>query len=70
LTKCYEKLNGVEHELLTLEFKDFEARFADNPFLTMFQIEHDEIVLPTDAPPLGLVEEPIEPEPYKIAVGA
>src|SRR6185295_13542011 len=69
LTKSYEKLNGAEHELLTLEFGGFEERFAENPFLAMFTMEHDEIVVPTDVPQLGLVEEPIE-EQYKIAVGA
>jgi N-acyl-L-homoserine lactone synthetase len=69
-TTSYAKLNNVEHELLALDFTTFYTDNAGNPFLELFEMELDEIVVPSSAPSLGLVEEPIEAEPFKIAVGA
>jgi N-acyl-L-homoserine lactone synthetase len=70
LTTSYAKLNNVEHELLALDFTTLYTDIAGNPFLELFQMDLDEIILPTSVPSLGLVEEPMTPEPFKIAVGA
>ena len=70
MTTSYAKLNNVEHELLTLDFTTLDETLAGNPFLELFGMNLDEIILPTETPALGLVEEQIAPEPFKIAVGA
>jgi N-acyl-L-homoserine lactone synthetase len=73
ITTRYEKLNGCEHELLFHDFRDVYATVhsdqkTGNPFEELWALELDEVIVPTDVPPLGLVDEPT-PE-YRIAVGA
>jgi N-acyl-L-homoserine lactone synthetase len=69
LKNAYEKLNGVEHELLFHDFSAIlEGSMPGNPFADLCVTSLDEVIVPTDVPPLGLVDEPAPA--YRIAVGA
>jgi len=71
ITAQYEKLKGAEHELLWHDFREAGTWLAGNPFHELFcDLQFDEIVVPTSVPPLGLIEEPAMPEPFRLAVGA
>jgi len=70
IKKAYEKLNGTEHELLCHDFSGIaQGSMGSNPFADLCCSDNlDEVIVPTEIPPLGLVDEPA-PE-YRIAVGA
>ena len=68
ITKSYEKLNGTVHELLSHDFSKVLDEVTGNPFQELWSVRLDEVIVPTDVPPLGLVDQPA-PE-YRIAVGA
>jgi N-acyl-L-homoserine lactone synthetase len=70
IKKGYEKLNGTEHELLFHDFSGIaQGAMGSNPFADLCCADNiDEVIVPTDVPLLGLVDEPA-PE-YRIAVGA
>ena len=70
ITEVYEKLNGVEHELLAHDFSHLaDALGSGNPFADLFFTEFDEVILPNDVPPTNLVDDPFC-EPLRMAVGA
>ncbi len=68
ITARYEKLNGVEHELLWHDFRQAGTILQGNPFRELFcALQFEEVALPAAPPPVGLVE---ELEPLRFAVGA
>jgi N-acyl-L-homoserine lactone synthetase len=59
LTAWYEKLNGVLHELLVQDFRTVGTRLEDDFFRKFIcDMSFEEVELPSQFPPLNLVEVP------------
>jgi hypothetical protein len=57
LTVRYEKLNNAEHELLAIDVRIVDERWADNPLAPfLLEIDHAEIELPQSMPAVGLFD--------------
>jgi hypothetical protein len=57
LTVRYEKLNNAEHELLSIDVRTVDQRWADNPLAPfLLEIDHAEIEYPKPMPPVGLFD--------------
>ena len=68
LVAPYGTLGGVEHELLSYDFRTEAERSAGHPFREFLTVEkHSEVEVPSRLPSLGLVP---DEEPKRAAVGA
>jgi hypothetical protein len=57
LTVRYEKLNNAEHELLSIDVRTVDRRWADNPLAGfLLETDHAEIEYPKPMPPVGLFD--------------
>jgi hypothetical protein len=66
----YEKLNGAEHELLCHDFRESRSNVPDGFFRDLFcEMSFDEVVLPSEKPPVGLVAHPLR-EPLRLVANA
>ncbi|MEO6027421.1 MAG: hypothetical protein ABIR79_11195, partial [Candidatus Binatia bacterium] len=69
LSTRYDKLNGVEHELLTHDFTRLNEMPKEHPFSELAFTPLAEVILPNEMPATNLVDEPFG-EPLRMAVGA
>jgi hypothetical protein len=57
ITGRYAKLNGAEHELLTIDVGRVETTWAANPLAPfLLGMEHREVEMPVVLPPVGLID--------------